>query len=356
ADNQKNKSSKPALDPVRLLHLRADNRSTVEVEGKEVELKTAAVLCPSPLGFEPVQWHLIQNRFTEHQKSIKTNRPSDQVLRSPGGTPQAVITPGKSQLTLVSNYGPFCTFSNARKLVFESPKKSVPPTFASSSPAAAVKKNALHTKHVKAFISQESLKRAHREIEANAGQRQCSQNAVMAVTSSLATQASATQYAKAAQLASEGQRWEWLHLIAHFILANKAQNEANLGAGTYHANTEMLSIEIALKALVVLFPAGFWLEVKAHFIPDTQLLTTIEYNINLGSCVLPFVFNAQQKNQPSIYTLSYVDALVHTLRDIHADIDSLDSFKKKLDFELLEAEGEKENISPGALNAMKPKL
>ncbi|HSW71497.1 MAG TPA: hypothetical protein VLH77_05910 [Gammaproteobacteria bacterium] len=331
SSNKGSKKDEETTNHYRLLPMRANNKATVEVPNEEktamIEepLKTAAMLCPlSPLGFQEPLKSLLKAGFDLNQNKIKTARKIDQVIEwSPlGKTPRRVRTPGKTVLSLASNNGLIYGFSNGPARIFLSPKRKLedPLAFESSSAAAAVKPNPHLIKHVKVFITATSLKLAQKEISENCGIREGGgQNGVMATKSSLAKEASATLYARAAKVASsEEQRWEWLHLIAHFILASKAQQENNLGAGTYHANTEMLSVELALKTLVKLFPQGFWLEVKAYCIPLTQILTTIEYLIKTEEFFLPFVFNAQEQQQPNIYNLSYMDVFVQTLKDIKA--------------------------------------
>lgn len=313
-----NKKKKAETDSGNILHLRANSSLTVTDGELEVEKKTAAILRTTPMRVNKTTKKLLEERFSEHQSKIKTNRPISEVTqRSATGTPLQVRTPGKSLLHLRSKNGVLYGFSNEPGVVLESPQRSIDPSFSSTSPATKVKPNPHKVKKVKTLITPESLQMAEQEIRANSGQRSISQNALMAATGVAAKKASATQYAKAAKLASGELRWEWLHLVAHYVLASKAQDENNLGAGTYHANTEMLGAELALPRLAKLFPQGFWLEVTAHFIPGQQILTTIEYTITTDKFVLPFTFNAQQKNQPDVYNLSYINALIDTFKDIH---------------------------------------
>lgn len=304
-----------------VLHLRADTSKTVVLNGEEVPKKTATVLCVTPLRLKGVDRMELMRKFDASKADIETDRPIQMFTRhSVTGTPLQAQTPGGSLLQLTSKNGFMLGFSNRPDVTLTPPVMAVSDAFEEKSATRRVKKNPHAIKHVRVTITPDLLKQVDAELARNNGVRSRSQNAVMTEEGEAVKKVSATRYAGAAELLSDELKWEWLHLIAHQILGSTSQNENNLGCGSFHANTDMIMAEMLLRPLVDVYPEGFLLDVKAHFVPGTQLLGKIEYSIITPNFTLPFVFNAQLKNKPDIYNAAYVSALVGTLNEMSGGV------------------------------------
>ena len=79
--------------------------------------------------------------------------------------------------------------------------------------------------------------------------------------------------------------WEWLHLVAFKMggLDHDPQAAANLVAGTYDANTEMMAVEDAVKWAVETYDIVVTLDVSAELIVGTHVAKKIDYKITIGN-------------------------------------------------------------------------
>jgi hypothetical protein len=76
-------------------------------------------------------------------------------------------------------------------------------------------------------------------------------------------------------------RWEWLHLVSFKMggINNRPQQQKNLVAGTYECNSLMISLEEAIKDLVLIDKLTLFVEVEADCHPGTHLGTLITYHV-----------------------------------------------------------------------------
>ena len=110
-----------------------------------------------------------------------------------------------------------------------------------------------------------------------------SQNAVMGGKS--AQQAAAAggiipnEFDKVAPANYGNSAWEWLHLVSFKMggISNAPQQPGNLVAGTYECNSLMISIEEAIKDLVLIDQLTLEVEVTATCIEGTHIGRQIEY-------------------------------------------------------------------------------
>ncbi len=79
----------------------------------------------------------------------------------------------------------------------------------------------------------------------------------------------------------EDNDWEWLHLVAFSMggIEGIPQQASNLVAGTYHANTEMMLYENAVKKLIEDYKEPLDVSIKAHLIMHTHTSDRIVYTI-----------------------------------------------------------------------------
>ncbi len=119
-----------------------------------------------------------------------------------------------------------------------------------------------------------------------------SQNKVMAAEGVSEKKSGATRYAGATGEFPDELKWEWLHFIAHKILASRSQTADNLGCGTFHANTDMMFVEYQIPHLAKAYPKGFYLKVEPEFIENSFLLKKINYTIATDDFKLTFVFKS----------------------------------------------------------------
>lgn len=254
------------------------------------------------------------------------HRPIADVIMDSNQMIIAALTPQKTRLPLTDTlFDDSCyVFSQQSASSIATPSSSVPvyaatpirelknpEHFMQSSPFANVKINS-SAPHQEILITPELLQEAEEQIRKNGGRRIISQHKAVIKPGIDPKHASATKYAEAAETFPEGLKWEWLHFIAHKILADKSQDEKNLGCGTYHANTEMLFVEYQIPELAKVYPNGFYLRVEPEFIPNSQLLTKIRYTVLTDDLNLTFVFNAQTTKKPSILGFEYTGALIAT--------------------------------------------
>ena len=75
--------------------------------------------------------------------------------------------------------------------------------------------------------------------------------------------------------------WEWLHLVSFKMggIDNNPQQPGNLVAGTYECNSLMISIEEAIKDLVLLDRITLFVSVVAKCHPGTHVGTRIDYYV-----------------------------------------------------------------------------
>ena len=122
----------------------------------------------------------------------------------------------------------------------------------------------------------------------------------------------ATAYVKATKLFDDTIKAEWLHKLPYAIFGEDSQTDANLVAGTGHANTDMMFIEECIPLLQQKYPNGIRLVVKANLIPGTHIATTISYQIITPECHLPILeFNAQDRVKPHILIRDYMRVFVN---------------------------------------------
>lgn len=90
-----------------------------------------------------------------------------------------------------------------------------------------------------------------------------------------------TQVHKAPATNFGNSAWEWLHLVSFKMggIDNTPQQSANLVAGTYECNSQMISIEEAIKDFVLIDGLTLGLEVTATCIEGTHVGKSIDYKV-----------------------------------------------------------------------------
>ncbi|MCE3232212.1 MAG: hypothetical protein K0R98_469 [Rickettsiaceae bacterium] len=105
---------------------------------------------------------------------------------------------------------------------------------------------------------------------------------------------------EAEQKAYDGEKWEWLHLIAFRFLGQEAQKLDNLVAGTKHANTAMLVLAEQHIEELSLINGSLDLQVTAMVDPENNIADSIEYKIMIkGKPNIILDFNAREIRVPS---------------------------------------------------------
>lgn len=260
---------------------------------------------------DAVQLSTPQAVILQNQYSKKENyRPAAKVLiKSSTGTPTKIETPNGTQLSQSHSFKAVVFYDNAspadkERFEIKHSDRTVPNN--------EVKENSQLIKYQSIRITDDLIKSVKQERQ-KLGRRAISQNAVMAKSGINAKKAGATRYAQGFKGFPSDLKCEWLHLIAYFVLGKLSQRPDNLGCGSFHSNTDMIFIEQHLPRLARAYPDGFDLDVKAHFIKDTQLLDRIEYTITTKDFILPFEFNAQQQSASSLSFNLYISQLFEIL-------------------------------------------
>lgn len=299
---EKKPERKPCERPS-LLAMRCTSGSTVsDAQEQKVELKTAVLLNADRL--ESAE--RIGEIFSKKISGIPSDRPIYAIGKvSEHGSPLTVITPEKkTELKRVTTLGFVYIFTNQpqaeeTKAIAEIKKDS--PFFKTAEYKGVVAPDD-SIKTMEILITPELLEKTAAERARHHGRRKISQNKIAGW--------SATKYVHATEEAPKNSLWEWLHLIAHSILGDKAQTIKNLVAGSHASNTKMLFVECEIKTLSKQFPEGFTLEVAAEMVPETQIAKTIRYTIKNKDFMMPFVFPAQDFMRPHIVHRDYIHLLV----------------------------------------------
>jgi len=253
-------------------------------------------------------------------KGVEGNREIYKVIRhSVNGSPMGIETPGGTVLWRKFKYGSaLAIFSDDIKAPYTEPlplkKLEADEALSSSEPHKSVEENLSDSKFISVVVTPELISKTKREIKNKGGHR--NQNKVLG--------GKATEYAQATKGFREDLKWEWLHLVAHFILGEKSQSERNLGAGTTHSNTNMIFIENQLPLISKAYPEGFKLEVTGYCVNipskdeekddiNTQIFSTIEYVIVTPDFALKLNFNAQAADKPDFAIYEYFSKLIQTV-------------------------------------------
>lgn len=213
--------------------------------------------------------------FQQELKKIDTYTPPKEIKKtSKRGTPEIIESQHGKVLYLQDNNGLFFNYSNKkpkckRKLVDES--------------------DYVKTKKISAVITEKLLRKVALRILKNGGRRCKSQRAVMGL--------SAAEFVKKFSLDN---REEWGHLVAHRFLGDLSQHQKNLTAITQHANSEMIGVEDFVATIAMQNIGKIKIVVSAHFKENEKEASFINYDVHINGLVIPFVFEAQQQNQPDI--------------------------------------------------------
>lgn len=171
------------------------------------------------------------------------------------------------------------------------------------------------TKTQSVHVTQNLINKTAAQKRKNDGRRIVSQHYVMAAPGVSEKEASATNYAQSlyTSVTVKNIRWEWLHLVMHAVLGDAAQNQDNLVAGTYHANTNMILAENNIPFLANKYPEGFSLIIDSTLEPDTHIAKEINYSIKTPDVTLPLNFNAKETRQPHSAFNTYMKEFVANL-------------------------------------------
>jgi hypothetical protein len=293
----------------RLLYFRADTAKTVSDidDGHQTPVKTSVLINQQ----DSMQMDELESAAGQNFSAIPGYRPAQRVTKfSLKGSPLQIVTPNQTVLDRTNKNGVFYIFSNhakgPRPQVSEIKEQS---HFFDSSQYQAIKTPKDNTKTQQLVITPEILK--HKD-------KRSSQNAELVDEGHSAQEGSATQYAKATELFSNKEFWEWLHLVAFRFIGKDGQHEANLVAGTAYANTDMMFVENLISYFSRAYPEGFLLDVRADLIEGTQIAKEISYLIETKDFVLSFVFNAQNDIKPHILYQEYLNSFGKALLDVAA--------------------------------------
>ncbi|MBI2785357.1 MAG: hypothetical protein HYX60_03220 [Legionella longbeachae] len=302
-----------------LLKIRTNHDDTVTVEDEVVLPKKTSMMLKDP-GFTSPQIRDFKKRLSNKLTQHPYHRPIEKVIKTTSsGSPLVIETPGKSVLNRSRRMGFIYFFDNqltSPNLTPEKKKLSGDSLFFKSSPYEAIQSKKVPKKYQTIDISTKLLNASKQKIKRNNNQRQISQNKVMVNTGVKESKGSATQYVKATQLFDPHTKQEWLHLVAHRILATAAQHVDNLVSGTPHANTEMMMVEDCLEYLSKAYPEGFKLTVEADLIEQTHIAHSIQFTIETEDFILPFSFNAQQSLIPNFQDVLYVRSVIESLLEV----------------------------------------
>ena len=98
--------------------------------------------------------------------------------------------------------------------------------------------------------------------------------------------------------------WEWLHLVSFKMggIGNVPQQPGNLVAGTYECNSLMISIEEAIKDLVLIDKLTLTVEVTAQCVNGTHIGKSIDYRVH---------YQPADATKPELSFTQHFDPLVH---------------------------------------------
>jgi len=280
----------------------------------------------------------------QEQLAEKANcRPATAVNLTPGGQQvSSVETPGGTQLPLMLRLGPFDVFAEGAT---PEPKRKArrfdvgPAAVASTAealvtpPPGAKKEAVIHLTsdllaaiHENAQQQKATGKKAHRD-----------QNAVMHRAGKSKKLASMTGIAEALGIGDKDERFEWLHLVPHALLLDKAQKAELLVGGPAVLNTLQIPVENYLPILAEFFPGISRLRVSSKLIPGTHVAETIDYTIEitpangLPPIILPFKFDAQLRKPPSRRIRTIVDCfMAQVAKGALSQLDALEALMDTL--------------------------
>ncbi len=249
--------------------------------GKSKKTSTLVQITPVKNLLSPKSAHALQEKFKTHEDDGFT--PVKEITKfSVRGTPEEIKSEHDNILYLNSRNGPFFSYTSEKP-----PEESKVEKKLMDDPDFAIK-----TKTVSVTITKKLLKLAAQKILENKGKRCKPQNVVMGE--------SATEHTHAAGI-SLTKKMEWGHLIAHRFLSDLSQVAENMAAITNHANTEMIPVEDFIVALAFKDVGKIKIVVTAHLIGETDIASSIHYDVHVGGRIIPFVFEGQQANKPDIF-------------------------------------------------------
>lgn len=256
------------------------------------------------------------NKMLKVMSDDKAYRPAKITKLKDGIPTEAVtLTPSKTKLKMCAQYrGSHIEFSNEENDSIDIPKKSK---------KRKIKKNKKRKLKVTPpntiektqtiFIDAKMLEEVRAQIRKNNGRRKKSQNSVMG--------GSANDYAENLGKFLKSARWEWLHLIAHRFLADKAQNANNMVGGPSHVNTRNMFAEDEIVFLLKHYPGGIEFTVKSILEKDTHIAIKIEYTIKTKDFSHPIVFDAQDDVKPHINEKNSFHAIFEGMVSAHSSDD-----------------------------------
>ena len=320
--NKKGTTSVPRkINRDALFNMRTTPTGIPQKEARK-ESKTAAVINEeqfnSSVNATPSSKKKIRAAIEKQFAKVKTHRPVE-VKEN-----EVVQTPGKTDLFHKGSYG-FMNFYSSSPPI---PRQQQDPLTINQNALKEVKSVQGNSKKQSILVTDKLLKKMAKKIRHASG-RHISQNKVMATGKE--KNASAGLHAKAAGFSNQVAKWEWLHLIAHFILGKKAQHEDNLVCGTYHSNTDMLFVETQFPAIAKAYPEGFEIDINAKLVDGTQVAQTIFYTIRTPHFSLEFSFDALKNHTPHFSTLEYIRAMVAVLLNPPVTTPTVSSTANKTD-------------------------
>lgn len=345
-DGKKKKSTELDEDGNFLSMLYAVDKEFVDTEGKKVAIKTSVMIDYEALlkynHDKDIDWPTIGEELFAVFNTVPSFRPAEPTEFSENRSPVKLKTPEKgTELIREKKIGFLSFYSNRPNVIPLKDLKSQTELdeesdFYDSASYAAIRTVHDIIKKQEAIITRELLKQTKKENAKIFGERL--QNPVMVEEGVAASKGSANKYADATKLFSLSipMKWEWLHLVAHFIWGEDSQNHENLVAGTKASNADMDSVETQLKFLAKEYPQGFDLVVEADLIEDTHIGINIRYFIKTKDFTLPFEFNTQTPNKPHVSQPDYVRKFVKTLVENCKDKSKQPKAKQKLSFPFFE--------------------
>ncbi len=248
-----------------------------------------------------------------------TYRPVGEVIYQ-NGSPVKVLTPkGKTPLPRVAAHNAVSFFSNSRLL---EELRDITPINKMVADVAAFKETKSYQNLLKVLtafkeqsvhITRQLLSSSLKERKDHHFQRS-SQAAALTEPGASTKFSSAKEHVKAAQLVySEPVKWEWLHLVAYMIWAERSQTSLNLVAGTFACNTEMLMPESLIGYLAKKYPQGFDLLIHADLIEPSNVAWNITYTLKAGCLIIPLAFNPLSNNKPQRDFLNFFTATMKAL-------------------------------------------
>lgn len=331
-DKNKDKTYRPGSERRRntnssnsegLIKIRTAQREKVIVDGKEEPYQTSIKIDPEKLKANPALLKKVQTTLDLH-KADPSYTSTEIIERKPTGTPTKLrSTTSGIYLYLKKDMDASHFYDNAPENKSSTPIKVLPEknkaALLESKPYQAVKKPKNKCKEKKILITLKLLQQTAKENALNHG-RIMTQNAAMAEKPSDTKLASATKYVLATAYFPDGTNFEWNHVVPHKVLGAASQNEDNLVAASYHINTDMLIfVESVLKDIAKKYPDGYEINCKSNLVEDTQLESTLQYDIDTKHFSLPHTFNGQDTYQSDI---AYHRLYVATIRNLLANADT----------------------------------